>query len=82
MSPKVINCPHCGQVLPEEFWHEKNQVNKIAVKCPRCGSIKNWKDAKQYRVSGDSHLLALENFREIRIITIEQMLACLREEST
>jgi uncharacterized protein len=33
-------------------------------------------------VSGDSHLLAMEDFREIRIITVEQMLACLRGERT
>jgi putative PIN family toxin of toxin-antitoxin system len=32
-------------------------------------------------VSGDSHLLVLESFREIRIITVEQMLACLKEKS-
>jgi putative PIN family toxin of toxin-antitoxin system len=28
-------------------------------------------------VTGDSHLLALENFRGIKITTVEKMLACL-----
>ncbi len=29
-------------------------------------------------VTGDSHLLSLETFREIKIITVEKMLTCLR----
>lgn len=33
-------------------------------------------------VSGDSHLLALQDFRGIKITTVEKMLACLREKAT
>jgi transposase-like protein len=51
MSPKVMNCPHCGRILPGEFWHEQDSVAKIPVKCPRCGSFKNWKNAKRYTPS-------------------------------
>jgi len=32
-------------------------------------------------VSGDSHLLALENFKEIKIVSAKQMLACLEEKT-
>jgi hypothetical protein len=32
-------------------------------------------------VTGDNHLLELENFRGIKIITVEKMLSCLRGES-
>jgi len=31
-------------------------------------------------VTGDSHLLALRDFKGIKIITVEQMLACLGEK--
>ena len=34
MSEKIMNCPHCGKVLPEEFWHEEIQGDKPIVKCP------------------------------------------------
>jgi transposase-like protein len=50
MKKQVINCPHCGKVLPKEFWHE--EVDKVTVKCPRCGSAKNHKDAKRYTPTG------------------------------
>ena len=33
-------------------------------------------------VSGDSHLLTLEEFRGIKIITVEQMLSCLKGKTT
>ncbi len=33
-------------------------------------------------VTGDSHLLALGNFKGIKIITVEQMLACLGGKTT
>jgi transposase-like protein len=46
MGPKIMNCPHCGRILPKEFWHEKTPVEKVAVKCPDCGSIKTWKAGK------------------------------------
>ena len=52
VNKKVMNCPHCGKVLPGEFWHEKSQADKPIVKCPRCGSIRNRKDAKRYMPSG------------------------------
>jgi uncharacterized protein len=32
-------------------------------------------------VSGDSHLLGLGNFKGISIVSVEQMLACLREKT-
>ena len=32
-------------------------------------------------VSGDSHLLALKNFREIKIVSIKQMLICIGEKN-
>jgi transcription elongation factor Elf1 len=51
MSPKVMNCPHCGRILPEEFWHEK-KVDKPIVICPKCGGTKTWKDAKRYTPAG------------------------------
>ena len=51
MSEKIMNCPHCGKILPKEFWHNKNQANKIEVKCTRCGSTRNRKDAKRYTLS-------------------------------
>lgn len=33
-------------------------------------------------VSGDSHLLALKSFREIKIVGVKQMLTCLEEKTT
>jgi putative PIN family toxin of toxin-antitoxin system len=33
-------------------------------------------------VTGDSHLLALNNFKEIKIISVEKMLSCLKGENT
>lgn len=33
-------------------------------------------------VTGDSHLLALNNFKEIKIISVEKMLSCLEGENT
>lgn len=32
-------------------------------------------------VSGDSHLLALNSFREIKIVSVKQMLICLEEKT-
>ncbi|MGD0449945.1 MAG: hypothetical protein ABSA79_02675 [Candidatus Bathyarchaeia archaeon] len=52
MNQKVMNCPHCGKLLPKEFWHETSQADKPIVKCPRCGSDRNRKDAKRYTASG------------------------------
>ena len=52
MSPKVMNCPYCGKILPKEFWHEISQTHKPIVKCPRCGSDRNRKDAKRYTAAG------------------------------
>jgi putative PIN family toxin of toxin-antitoxin system len=33
-------------------------------------------------VTGDSHLLALNTFKEIKIVSVEQMLSCLKGECT
>jgi uncharacterized protein len=33
-------------------------------------------------VSGDSHLLALNSFRDIKIISVKRMLACLEEKTS
>ncbi len=52
MTQRVMNCPHCGRILPREYWPEKSQVNKQGGRCPRCGSNKSWKDAKRYTTSG------------------------------
>jgi phage FluMu protein Com len=43
MNHKPINCPHCGKILSEDFL---NGVPK-KVKCPRCGSERNWKAGKE-----------------------------------
>ena len=32
-------------------------------------------------VSGDRHLLAVKNFKEIKIVNVKQMLVCLEEET-
>jgi DNA-directed RNA polymerase subunit RPC12/RpoP len=52
MIQKVMNCPHCGKILPVAFWHEENQADMRVVRCPRCGSTRNRKDAKRYTASG------------------------------
>lgn len=52
MKLRIVNCPHCGRILPKEFWHENNQMDRVGVKCPRCGSSRAWKDAKSYTSKG------------------------------
>lgn len=43
MKRKLVNCPHCGKILSEDFL---KGVRKKKVKCPRCGSERNCKDGK------------------------------------
>ncbi len=49
---KVMNCPHCGKVLPKEFWHEPDSMDRPVVKCSQCGSIRNVRDGKECIKSG------------------------------
>ena len=50
MSAKVMNCPHCGRILPKEFWYEAPR--KVIIKCPRCGSTRTIKASKRYTALG------------------------------
>ncbi|MGB9841567.1 MAG: IS1/IS1595 family N-terminal zinc-binding domain-containing protein [Candidatus Bathyarchaeales archaeon] len=52
VNPRIVNCPHCGRILPREIWDENSKMNRTIVKCPRCGSSRIWKDAKSYTAKG------------------------------
>lgn len=46
MSEKIINCPHCGKILPEELWPDKYEVRNwklsaLIVEVPKSGKLAN-----------------------------------------
>jgi len=52
MDWKIVNCPHCGKILPKDLLKGKDSATRKIVKCPQCGSTKNWKDAKHHTPTG------------------------------
>lgn len=63
MSPRIVNCPYCGRILPKEFWHENSPLAKVVAKCPRCGSLRTWKDAKKLHFKRGHTALLLPRLR-------------------
>ena len=45
MEYKVINCPHCGKIIPD--YALKGESKRIIVTCLECGSQRNCKTGKR-----------------------------------
>ncbi|MGA2681428.1 MAG: hypothetical protein ABSF44_06470 [Candidatus Bathyarchaeia archaeon] len=50
MEPKIIDCPHCGKIIPEYVL--KGGSMRTTVTCPDCGSRRNYKNGMRYTRSG------------------------------
>ncbi|MGD6806343.1 MAG: IS1/IS1595 family N-terminal zinc-binding domain-containing protein [Candidatus Bathyarchaeia archaeon] len=50
MPRKIINCPYCGKILPDDLL---KGIPKKKTKCPNCGSQKNWKDGMRKMPQGN-----------------------------
>ena len=50
MNGKIVNCPHCGKILSPDFLEGKIRET---VKCPKCGSLRVWKNAHHRTATGE-----------------------------
>ena len=46
MEQKIINCPHCGKIIPKNILN--GDLKREIVNCPECGSPRNYKDGLRY----------------------------------
>jgi transposase-like protein len=57
MNRKMLNCPHCGRILPADWVEIVTNPNYVKeplnVKCPKCQGSKVWKDSRYYTAYGE-----------------------------
>ena len=58
MEQKVINCPHCGKIISKDALAGKKTAS---VKCPKCGSQRNFKDGMRQTRTGRIQLYRCRN---------------------
>jgi transposase-like protein len=54
MKFKIINCPHCGKIIPEHILNGGS--TRKTVTCPDCGSQRNCKDGTRNTTTGKIQL--------------------------
>ena len=50
---KIVNCPHCGKILPRHLWEIPSSRISENIKCPECGSRRLYRDGIRYTNSGN-----------------------------